>query len=116
MRRNFVILLLVLSASVASAIVTRATYLRKSAFRDAPGICLKPVDPGQGNPVSAFDVSVVICPQVDPTQIENPDGMPCQAVTVPAWPATAAQKNWVKSAWSMAHNMALVPEAAGDAP
>lgn len=116
MNRTLASLILVLSAVTASAIVTRATYLRKAAFRDTPGVCFRPVNPGQGQPVSAFDVTVTVCPQIDPAQVEDGPGFPCQPVTVPGYAATPAQKNWVKGAWSAAHATAVVPEAAADAP
>jgi len=116
MKRTLAIAALVITSATASAIVTRATYMKKSAFRDAPAICLKPVDPGAGNAVSAFDVSVVICPQEDPAQLEGASGLPCQTVLVPAYAATAGQKNWIKAAWSQAVATAVLPETAADAP
>ena len=40
----------------------------------------------------------------------------CVSVDIPNYPATLAQKNWVKAAWSLANLQAAVPEAAQDAP
>lgn len=114
--KRLLVVLLMLSTATASALVTRSTYLKKNAFRDAPPICFKPVDPGQGNPVTAFDVSIIVCPSEDPAQLEGASGLPCQTVGVPAYAATGAQKNWVKAAWSAANATMVVPEAAQDAP
>lgn len=98
------------------AALPRATYLKRNAFRDAQTICLHPKDPGQGLPVSAFDMDFAICPVADPTQIETPASEGCKSITILAVPATAGQKNWIKAAWSQANTLAAVPEAAQDAP
>jgi hypothetical protein len=116
MKKIFLVLLLCSFSAAASALVTRATYMKKNSFRDSQPICFKPVDLGQGNPIAAFDVTITVCPQIDPTQIENPDNLPCQTVGVQNYAATAAQKNWVKAAWTAANTQLSVPETAADAP
>lgn len=110
-------ILLILSVGfLMGAALPRATYLKKAAFRDATSICLHPVNPGVGQPVSAFNMDFVVCPIADPTQIESPASEGCVSVTLPNVAATVPQKNWIKAAWSQAVALAAVPEAAADAP
>lgn len=110
------VLLLCLASSVASALVTRSSLLKKAAFRDSAHICLRPIDPGAGNPVTAFSATVYVCPQVDRDQADIDVQFPCSSVELQNVAATVGQKAWLKSIWSQALAVAQVPEAAADAP
>ena len=110
------LLLVLVAGFLMGAALPRATYLKRNAFRDQRSICLRPVDPGVGKPVVAFDMDFAICPVADPEQIESPASEECRNITILAVPATAGQKNWIRAAWSQANTLAAVPEAAADAP